>query len=164
VALKLALVTADKARRVLVVDASATAGLTGMLGLAGRPGLAQLAAGASPSDVVHRTEIDHLAVVAAGEGAGADLTEADWPRIVRQLSGMADVVFFDLPPILTSTLAPKVSAACDGLVLVVAAHRTRREAIRQAKAKLEYAGDVKLLGAILNGREYFIPDFLYRRA
>jgi Mrp family chromosome partitioning ATPase len=50
----------------------------------------------------------------------------------------------------------------DGVVLVLEAHSTRREAARRAKENLEMA-DVRMLGVVLNNRTFPIPESLYRR-
>jgi protein-tyrosine kinase len=50
----------------------------------------------------------------------------------------------------------------DGVVLVVRAGRTSREAVLQAKKRLQLAG-ARLLGVVLNDRTYPLPEFLYRR-
>ena len=50
----------------------------------------------------------------------------------------------------------------DGVVLVIEANSTRREAARMAKETFESA-NVKLLGAILNNRTFPIPESLYRK-
>jgi len=46
-------------------------------------------------------------------------------------------------------------------VLVVQAERNRPEIIRQAQSLIQDAGG-KFIGAILNRRHTYIPDFIYR--
>jgi Mrp family chromosome partitioning ATPase len=50
----------------------------------------------------------------------------------------------------------------DGVVLVIEAHATRREAARKAKETIE-ASNIKLLGAVFNKRTFPIPEALYNR-
>jgi Mrp family chromosome partitioning ATPase len=50
----------------------------------------------------------------------------------------------------------------DGVVLVVEANSTRRETARRLKKDLEVA-NVRLLGVVLNNRQFPIPEALYRR-
>jgi len=50
----------------------------------------------------------------------------------------------------------------DGIVLVVEAHRTRRVQARMMQQKLRATG-VQVLGAILSGRTFPIPERIYRR-
>jgi len=50
----------------------------------------------------------------------------------------------------------------DGLVLVLAAHSTRRATAKKIKEKLE-ASQVRLLGTVLSGRTFPVPESIYRR-
>ena len=52
--------------------------------------------------------------------------------------------------------------ASDGLVLVIEANYTRRSTAQKAKEMLR-AANVKVLGTVLNGRTFPIPESLYRR-
>jgi Mrp family chromosome partitioning ATPase len=49
----------------------------------------------------------------------------------------------------------------DGVVMVVQAEHSRSVIIRQAQSRLQESG-AKTLGAILNRRHRYIPDFIYR--
>ena len=57
---------------------------------------------------------------------------------------------------------PLFCSYCEAAVLVLTANRTRREAALRAKEILHRL-NVELLGAVLQGREFPIPDFIYRR-
>jgi Mrp family chromosome partitioning ATPase len=50
----------------------------------------------------------------------------------------------------------------DGVVLVVEANATRRDAARRVKEILDAAG-VSLLGVVLNNRTFPVPEAIYRR-
>jgi hypothetical protein len=57
---------------------------------------------------------------------------------------------------------PMLSSLCDGAVLVLSANRTRREAALRAKEQLlRYRAP--LLGAVLEGRIFPIPEVIYQR-
>jgi hypothetical protein len=58
--------------------------------------------------------------------------------------------------------APLFCKSCDGAVLVLSANNTRREAAVRAKETLT-GWNVELLGAVLDGRTFPVPEFLYRR-
>lgn len=51
---------------------------------------------------------------------------------------------------------------CDGMVLVLQAHQTRRIAAHKVKSVLQ-AANVRLLGTVLDQRTFPIPDAIYRR-
>jgi hypothetical protein len=53
-------------------------------------------------------------------------------------------------------------SVCDGAVLVLTANRTRRETAIRAKEQL-LRSNTELLGAVLDGRTFSIPESIYRR-
>lgn len=71
-------------------------------------------------------------------------------------------VLMDSPPVNVYSDAISLGQAADGVVLVVSAHTTRKEAARKAKQSLEVAG-VRVLGVVLNNRTYPIPQAIYDR-
>jgi capsular exopolysaccharide synthesis family protein len=70
-------------------------------------------------------------------------------ELVKRLEELADVVIFDSPPVLAVTDAIVLSQRVGGVVLVVEAGRTRREAVAQAMSRLRQVG-AHLLGGVLN--------------
>lgn len=81
---------------------------------------------------------------------------------MQELREGFDYVLIDAPPVSSSPEAVQVGQVADGVILVVQANSTRREAARTAKETLEGA-NVKLLGAILTNRTFPIPEALYRK-
>lgn len=57
---------------------------------------------------------------------------------------------------------PLFCSYCEAAVLVLTANRTRREAALRAKRLLQQC-NVRLLGAVLEGRQFPVPEFIYRR-
>ncbi len=72
------------------------------------------------------------------------------------------MVIVDTAPVLVDTTAAAVASQCDGAILVVHAEQTRRKAAQEAQARLQQAG-ANVLGAVLNKRQFPIPEFLYKR-
>jgi len=73
-----------------------------------------------------------------------------------------DFVLVDAPPMALYGDATMLGKLVDGVILVLGANSTRREAARKAKESLE-AANVRLLGAVLNRRTFPIPEALYRK-
>ncbi|HPA83133.1 MAG TPA: hypothetical protein PLS95_20105, partial [Thermoanaerobaculales bacterium] len=71
-------------------------------------------------------------------------------------------VMLDGPPVTTYPDASSLAVVADGTILVLRAERTRSEVAVQAMKVLNNAG-ATLLGGVLNGRRYHIPEFIYRR-
>jgi hypothetical protein len=66
------------------------------------------------------------------------------------------------PPAANGSEAALLGSLCDGVVLVVEANSTRRLAAQKAKEKLREA-NARLLGTVLCGRTFPIPDVIYKK-
>jgi Mrp family chromosome partitioning ATPase len=71
-------------------------------------------------------------------------------------------ILISAPPLTREAEATLVGQLADGIVLIVEANQSRREAVRRAKERLNSA-EVCLLGAVLDQRTFPIPEFLYRK-
>ena len=71
-------------------------------------------------------------------------------------------ILMDSPPVNVYSDAVPLGQVADGVILVVAANSTRREAACKAKACFESAGS-RLLGVVWNNRTYPIPQAIYDR-
>lgn len=83
-------------------------------------------------------------------------------NLFEQLCERYDHVLIDAPAVNCHPDAQLLAPMVDGVVLVVRAGRTSREAAAQARKRLQLAG-ARLLGVVLNDRTYPLPEFLYRR-
>jgi Mrp family chromosome partitioning ATPase len=79
-----------------------------------------------------------------------------------ELRDAFDYVLINGPAIGRETQTTLIGQLVDGVVLIVKANRSRREAVRRAKEQLERA-HVHLLGAVLDQRTFPIPEKLYRK-
>lgn len=79
---------------------------------------------------------------------------------LRELTTQFDFSVWCCGPM--SWLAARIGQACDGLVLVLTANRTRRLVAEQMKAQLRVAR-VPLLGTVLAERRFPVPTALYRK-
>lgn len=70
-------------------------------------------------------------------------------RVIQALRERADVILFDVPPVVAVTDAAVLGTKVDGVLLVVAAGRTRRDHAERAKELLERV-HVRILGAVLS--------------
>jgi capsular exopolysaccharide synthesis family protein len=81
---------------------------------------------------------------------------------MAELRNEFQYVLVDIPPLSRHAEALSVARMTDGVIMVLEAESTRREAARAAAANLRSAG-VPILGAVLNKRTYPIPEAVYRR-
>jgi non-specific protein-tyrosine kinase len=68
--------------------------------------------------------------------------------VIAQLRDAADIVLFDAPPVVSATDAAELAGKMDGVLLVAAAGRTRRDQAEQALAMLNRVG-ARVVGATL---------------
>jgi Mrp family chromosome partitioning ATPase len=81
---------------------------------------------------------------------------------LTELRSEFDFVIVDAPPLNKYDDAIPLAQFTDGVVLVLEAGATRREAAQTATASLRTA-NIPVLGAVLNKRTFPIPDSIYKR-
>jgi len=69
-------------------------------------------------------------------------------EVIDLLTGQADTVLFDAPPVITVTDAAVLASRVDGVLLVISAGATKRDYVRQAKALLEKV-NARVVGTVL---------------
>jgi polysaccharide biosynthesis transport protein len=104
------------------------------------------------TDHLKQTAIENLYLISSGitpPNPSELLGSKRMEQVVAALAEQADVVIFDSPPAVAVTDAAVLSTKVDGVVLVIEAKRTRRDAAKQALLNLQQAG-AHLLGGVLN--------------
>lgn len=81
---------------------------------------------------------------------------------IAELRQSFHYLIMDSPPVNVYSDAIPLGQWSDGVVLVVSANSTRREAARRAKEYFVNAG-AELVGVVLNNRTYPIPQVIYDR-
>jgi Mrp family chromosome partitioning ATPase len=71
-------------------------------------------------------------------------------KLLEILKNKFEIILFDSPPVIAVTDAAIMSTMVDGIVLVIKAHQTHREAIKRAKSLLDNA-EARIFGSLLNG-------------
>lgn len=104
-------------------------------------------------EIIRPTFVEHLAVIPSGplppnpsELLGSD----EMKKLLEDLKNQFEVILFDSPPVIAVTDAAIMSTLVDGIVLVIKAHQTHREAIKRAKSLLDTA-EARIFGSLLNG-------------
>jgi Mrp family chromosome partitioning ATPase len=106
----------------------------------------------------------NLWVVPAGRVQGQDVlvnSNGVFGRI-EELRKEFDYVLVDSPALSVCSDAAVLGRACEGLVLVLKANVSRRDAAHQALRDLATA-DVRVLGTVLNQRTFPLPEAVYKR-
>jgi exopolysaccharide biosynthesis WecB/TagA/CpsF family protein len=82
------------------------------------------------------------------------------PELWANLRSHFDLVVLDMPPLEVSRAGLKVAVACDGVVVVVQAEKTRAPVVRDLIERLR-AVRGNVLGTVLNKRRFHLPARLY---
>ncbi|MGD8452864.1 MAG: polysaccharide biosynthesis tyrosine autokinase [Phycisphaerae bacterium] len=144
--------------RILVADADFRRSSIGrMLGLAARPGLAELIRGEYPADeLLCSTPMPNLYVLPPGKMAPQSASELlgspNTRDVMAHLRASFDYVLLDLPPVNTVSDVSMLAPQCDGVILVVEMHRTPEPTAQQAVRTLQ-ANNARILGCILTRHE-----------
>jgi capsular exopolysaccharide synthesis family protein len=108
---------------------------------------------------------DNLWLLSSGALAADSANLLNSERLKMRLAELRkefDFVLIDAPPLTRYSDAVVLGQLTDGLVLVLEANSTRREAAVQVAENLR-ASNVLILGAVLNKRTFPIPDSVYHR-
>jgi capsular exopolysaccharide synthesis family protein len=142
--------------RVLLIDGDlCTRGLTGLLGNPPAPGLSEVLAGsAQPEQAIIATDLPNLHILGAGAPTVPSLelyASNRWKELVGWCGENFKLVLVDSPPILPLADFELMSAACDGVLLIVRALQTSRELLRKAAGAVDKK---KFLGVVFNGADF----------
>ncbi len=152
----LAVVMAQTGQKVIIVDTDLRRPVQHkVFGVPNNTGLttALLTGDASMvSSYLQPTEIENLFVLTSGPippNPSELLGSHRMKTLVEALSGVADLVIFDSPPVLAVTDAVVLGRQVDGVLLVADAGRTREQALLTASGELQKTG-ANTLGVALN--------------
>ncbi len=142
-------------QRVLLIDADLrTCGLTSMLDHPSTPGLAEILSGeVTPDEAIVATNQKNLFVLPAGAVASPPselFTGTRWQEFLGRCGELFKVILVDSPPILPLTDFELISAACDGVMMVVRARHGQRETLQKTAGAIDQK---KLLGVVFNATE-----------
>jgi capsular exopolysaccharide synthesis family protein len=160
-----AMVQAERSR-VLLVDAnlrSPSQHLT--FGVRRSPGFTDVTAGAPELHTAELATSDvGFALLPVGQSQEDPvhlMRESNLASAMGELRKSYDWIVVDGPPVTIYAEAATLSSLADATVLVIRAESTRAEVADRAKRTIVESGG-NLVGAILNRREYHIPEFIYR--
>ncbi len=136
-----------------------------VFGLRQAPGLTDVLSGDQELHTVINGINDSLDIITVGNMGGHTLDVLRSEAVENFfdiLSDTYDYILVDAPAANHYPDAQVLAAVVGDVVLVTHADQTPREAIAQAKKRIESGGG-KVAGLVLNQRSFPIPSFLYRR-
>jgi capsular exopolysaccharide synthesis family protein len=149
--------------RVLLVDADLRKkGLTTFLNCRDSAGLFDvLGQGLDPDSAILATDLPNLYVLPAGSQPGS-LTElfagTYWKDFLAWTDTRFKLVLVDSPPLASVSETELISGGCDGVLMVVRAQSTKRDALQKVSQHLDRQ---KLLGVVFNSVKQDGPDEYY---
>lgn len=164
--LNLAAVLAQKGARVLLVDADLRRpSIHTVLRLRSSSGLSTLLTGSALfEDVVQPAPgLSNLWVVPAGPPPAQPselLGSTKMRELIARWENEYDHVIIDTPPVLSVTDAVSLSSDVDGVLMVVRAGNTRRDALRRMQELLAQV-NARTLGVVLNAMDLTASDSAY---
>jgi Mrp family chromosome partitioning ATPase len=96
-----------------------------------------------------------------GERSNAPADAVTLSGLYQQLRSQFELIVVDCPAMESGQYSTLLPEETDGIFLVIRAESTRPAVVTHAKALVEQAGG-HFLGAVLNARRNYIPEFLYR--
>jgi len=153
--------------RIVLIDADMRKGqLLNYLGAAPRKGLSEFLQGdASLEEIIFSLDdIGHLSFIGSGvvPEKPAELLGSERMReLITTLRAKYNFVLIDTPPVIPVTDAVIIGSIVEGVVLVIKAGDTQRGMVSRAVELLTQAHG-NIIGHVLTGVEYFIPEYIYR--
>lgn len=169
VAANLGTVLAQNGARVILMDCDLRFSEQHLLfNLPNNTGISNVLAGQMDiSQILKETRVPGLRVITSGPlpPNPAELLDSEKAKeVLAELSEMSDIVLVDSPPALMVADAAIMSSLVDGCMLVIRAGKTKIDAVKQAKERLDKA-NAKIIGTVLNAVEglsgYYYHDSHY---
>lgn len=116
-------------------------------------------------DVLAPTQYQGLSIITAGRIPSdtlLPLAKYGFKAKLDEMCSQFDYIIFDGNSMLASSEAATIAVDFDAVILVVACEQTKWEVVQMVQRKIEQTG-ANLLGIILNKRNFYIPDSVYRR-
>ncbi len=118
--------------------------------------------GLDSADVLQPIAGTRLSVTClVGERGPASVDAESLRELYTRLREEFELIVVDCPPVGDGAYSSLLPEAVDGVILVVQAEKTRPAVITHAKELVQQAGG-QVLGAVLNRRTNYIPEFLYK--
>ncbi|MEQ6376439.1 CpsD/CapB family tyrosine-protein kinase [Bacillaceae bacterium S4-13-56] len=117
----------------------------------------------SVQDIITPSRLQNLDLITSGPippNPAELLGSKAMTMFLQEVYGAYDIIIFDTPPVLAVADAAILGSHVDGALLVAYSKKTKLEAVKQAKERLEQA-HTKILGSVLNGKELKKSHYYY---
>ncbi len=150
----LAVTYAQEGKKVLLIDADMRKpSLHRVFSQINHQGLSSLLTGhSSIQESVQETSIDNLWLLPSGPVPAnpSELIDSSGMReLLHQIKDQYDVILVDTPSVLSVSDSVIVSALCDGVIMVAATGKVKKDHLKKAKEQLDHV-NARMLGIVLN--------------
>lgn len=150
----LAIAYAQEGKNVLLIDADLRKpSLHRMFSSLNNPGLSTVLAGNSEVlDSIQETGYERLSLLPSGPVLTnpSELIDSQTMReLLEQLKPQYDVILIDTPSVLEVSDTVLVSALCDGVIMVAAAGKVKKDHLKKAREQLDHV-NARMLGIVMN--------------
>ncbi|UNK18761.1 CpsD/CapB family tyrosine-protein kinase [Paenibacillus sp. N3/727] len=150
----LAVAYAQEGKKVLLIDANLRKpSLHRIFSQMNHQGLSTLLTGhTSVEDTIQATAVSHLSLLTSGPLSANPSELIDSPamkELLELLKQQYDLILMDTSSVLAVSDSVIISALCDGVVMVVAAGRAKKDHLKKAKEQLDHV-NARMLGIVLN--------------
>ncbi|WP_372768104.1 tyrosine-protein kinase family protein [Pseudoalteromonas sp.] len=151
--------------KVLLVDSNIQSPkLHDIFSLPIQPGLSECLNGdADTRQVCHPSDSNNLHVMPLGVPKGhisQVIKDHKLDDLIVELKSLYDYIIFDTTYVLGTSEVSLICSAFDAILLVLECESTKWQVVKTAADKLT-SSNGKLLGTILNRRQFYIPQFFY---
>lgn len=154
----------ERTKRVLLVDFNFRDPPRGLLAIAGKPGMADVAPDQIETAVI-KSDLDRLWLLPRGVANANVAAVLDRPGLseaLQRLAGAYDYVLLDAPAVLAHPDALVLGRLGVHALVVVDSQATRVEVLGEAVNRLTAVGS-RVAGGVMNFRKYYVPNAIYRR-
>ncbi len=167
IAANLAFHAAGKSANILLIDAGLNhaASLHKIFKLSASPGLTEAISGNAPLDSAIRKAQSNLCLLTAGGKAvdpGEIIDSAQMSELIKNAEKKFDYVFIYFPDLKRLKEARALASFSNGIILMAAESRTRKEVFKALIEPLQQKG-TEIIGAVYSNRTYPIPKVIYER-
>lgn len=156
IALNLAQTAAAMGQRVLLVDANlrSATGVHTQLGLPNSEGLCDLLEQQlTPNELIERSPLaENLFVLTSGQplpNSPKRLASSQMQHLMEKFQARFDLVIYDTPNLIDYTDASFLASNTDGILMVVAIHKTKQSLVQESLEQSETFG-LNILGVVAN--------------
>jgi capsular exopolysaccharide synthesis family protein len=115
-------------------------------------------------ETINKTDTENMQIITCGKQSESTLTALSTETIkpiINELKSHADWILFDSPAIQKYSDAALLANEVDGVIMVIQAEKTKWEVAQSARDNIR-KGKTEILGAILNKKQFHIPNLIYK--